>query len=262
MDWSRAKTVFIIMFLILDIFLFYQFMNQKSENNFDIIQETPIDQQLKADNIQIKTELPDKPLKESYIKADEMHFKKQQLIDLSNQTITIINDTTLKSKLTRPYKLKNDWKAADIDHFVSTYTFNGDKYKFAEYDRSKNIITYYQVYKNHVLFKNKSGRIQLFLNDQNEIVSYTQTMLGGIEEVSKQEIITAYDAMIILYNKGLLDGGSSITNVEFGYYTLVPIKTSQLLAPTWRFTIDRKYDFFVNAVEGHVLNAEEEHLSS
>ena len=261
MDWSRAKNVFIMIFLILDIFLISQFIIQKSENTYDLIQDTPIDQQLKADKIQIKTELPLKPTKASYVEADAMVFQANEISSLSGQSIEILNDNILiKSQLTSPYPLKKDWKVADVDQFLKNYVYYGDQYKYYQYDKDKNMITYYQLHKNQMFYKNASGQVQLVLNDKNEIVSYSQTMLDDIKEISKQEIITAHEAMTILYNKGLLDVGSNITNIKLGYYTLVPIKSSQLLAPTWCFTIDDKRDYFVNAVEGHVLNEEEEIL--
>lgn len=261
MDWSRAKTVFIITFLILDIFLTYQYINQRTENNFDLIQETPIDQQLKADNIKVKTEMPAKPTQASYVEADARTFKKEDIATFTGQSIELLNNNLLiKSQLTTPYSLGKDWKTADINLFMKDYVYNGDQYKFYQYDKDKNIITYYQMYKNQVFYKNASGQVQLTLNDKGEIVSYTQTMLDHIEEISSQEIITAHEAMTILYNKGLLTSGSQITKVKLGYYTLVPIKSSQLLAPTWCFTIDNKEDYFVNAVEGHVLNEEQEIL--
>ncbi|WP_033827396.1 two-component system regulatory protein YycI [Bacillus andreraoultii] len=258
MDWSRAKTVFIITFLIMDIFLAYQIFNQRSKNTYDLIQDTPIDQQLKADNIKIETELPLKPTKESYVEADAMRFSDGELAILPDQTIDVLNDTMVKSQLIKPYPLKKDWKKADVDNFVANYVYKGSQYGFYQYNKENHTIMYYQLYDGKMLYKNTSGQIEITLNDKNEIISYTQTMLDGIKKISEQDIITSHEAMTILYNKGSIDSGSSITNVVLGYYTLVPIKSSQLLAPTWCFTIDNKRDYFVNAVEGHVLNEEEE----
>ena len=53
MDWSRAKTIFIITFLLLDIFLIQQLISQRNENTFDTIEETTIDERLEAQNIQV-----------------------------------------------------------------------------------------------------------------------------------------------------------------------------------------------------------------
>lgn len=76
-----------MIFLILDIFLISQFIIQKSENTYDLIQDTPIDQQLKADNIQIKTELPLKPTKASYVEQEMPWFFKPMIFLLYRDSL-------------------------------------------------------------------------------------------------------------------------------------------------------------------------------
>ena len=69
MDWSRAKTIFIITFLLLDIFLIQQLISQRNENTFDTIEEITIDERLEAQNIQVN-DLPTEPTSAPYLEAE------------------------------------------------------------------------------------------------------------------------------------------------------------------------------------------------
>ncbi|MCU9613459.1 two-component system regulatory protein YycI [Caldibacillus lycopersici] len=257
MDWSRAKTIFIITFLILDIFLITQVVKQKDENTFDLMKETSIDEQLKADEITFP-ELPVDPTKENYVEANIKSFSNKELSSLPSQEITISNETYIQSVLSKPFVLKKDFTVKDVDQFVQTYIYNGNQYAYWNFDVEKQTITYYQTYEDKTFYQNASGKVVLYLNDKDEITSYTQTMLVDIQEIKEEEIITAYEALVILYNRHLFQPGSEITDVDLGYYTLVPDMTSQLLAPTWRFSINGQDDLFVNAVEGHVFQVSNE----
>jgi regulatory protein YycI of two-component signal transduction system YycFG len=96
--------------------------------------------------------------------------------------------------------------------------------------------------------------LTLHLNDENEIISYKQTLLEGIEVLSqKQEVLPPIKAIETLYDNGVLQPKSKITKVELGFYTLVQLTESQVLTPTWRFVVDDKENLFVNAFEGKII---------
>ena len=60
MDWSRIKTIFIIAFLILDLFLLTQFLNKHKTNQFEVKSDVSFEESLKADGIEYKS-LPKDP---------------------------------------------------------------------------------------------------------------------------------------------------------------------------------------------------------
>src|SRR5690606_24780823 len=148
----------------------------------------------------------------------------------------------------------------DVDEFIHSQVLNGNQYKYWDYNEEKNEIIYYQVFNGQMLFNNESSQIVIQLNEKNEIVSYTQNMLENIKEIQKQNIITAKQALSILLSKNLLQAESTVSNVELGYYSLVSSEPnqsqsqSQLLAPTWRITLNGEVEYFINAIEGHVFN--------
>lgn len=257
-DWSRAKTIFIITFLILDIFLIYQLINQKSDNSFDLIKEATIDEQLAADEIK----LPDLPdyRKDTYVEAIIKQFKVDELDFLEDQEITYVNDNLIHGVLENPISVTDKIDLKLVDDFVKNNIYQGNTYKFYSYNPENNTLTYYQVYQDKMFYHNNNAKVVLNLNEEFEIYSYTQTMLNRVRQIKDQEILTAHEAIVILYNKGYIESGDEVTNAQIGYRTLVPIPTmsSQLLAPTWMITVNGVENYFVNAVEGHIFQDTEE----
>lgn len=95
---------------------------------------------------------------------------------------------------------------------------------------------------------------------KNELVSYTQTMLTDLKEMGEgektkeQEIITAQTALENLYLKNKIHGNTHVKEAQIGYATLTAsTSNNQVLAPTWNLKTEQKQDFFVNAIEGQVM---------
>ncbi len=260
MDWSRAKTIFILSFLVLDIFLILQIIDQKSASTYDYLSDVPVEEQMAADQITLP-ELPEGPEEEFYIEANVRDFSMENLANPAKNGQLSEESHELQITLDSPYELGENWHISDVDRFVKNFIDSGSEYRYWDYDKTKNTITYFQQYNGKLFYNNRDARIVLQLNEDQEIVSYSQTMLEDITEIKNQAILSALDAVLILYKNRLLERNDEVIDVELGYYTLVPLKSSQILAPTWRISIAGKDDFFINAVEGHIINEETQILN-
>ena len=130
----------------------------------------------------------------------------------------------------------------------------GEEYQFWKKDDEKKAIIYFQKYKSMPLYENISGMLTFYYNSENQIVSYDQTYLEGIDELKeKEEILAPLKAIETLHQKGVLKPKSKITKIELGYSTLIQLAASQVLAPTWRFVVDNEESLFVNAFEGQII---------
>lgn len=252
MDWSKAKTIFIIMFLILDGFLVFEIMNQRNESQVQFKKESSLEEKLESENIKV-VNLPRDIQNEKFVEAALKPFTTKDLSNLKGQETSIHEGTTIRGIFTKPIPLKNDWNEEDIDDFVKQHLIYGDQYRFWSFNQESNTITLCQVYDDKLFLENNRAQIKIFLNEDNEIESYEQTMLDHIRELKEVEIMTATEAVEALFHKGLLNTGSEITDVKLGYYSLIPSTSTQLLAPTWNFVINGEENLFVNAVEGHVI---------
>ncbi|WP_413304976.1 two-component system regulatory protein YycI [Bacillus sp. 1P10SD] len=254
MDWSKIKTIFIITFLILDVYLLFQFMKIRDANKYEIKTEASFEERLKTDEIKY-VELPKEPVKSQYLSAKPKIFTKGDLAKLKGQTPALIEPgTTLQATLEKPVQLSSKFEPAELATFLKENILYGEHYQFGEKNDKKNTIIYYQQYDNFPLFKNRNGMITFTINTDHQIVSYQQTYLEGIEKLmGKEEILTPLKAIETLHSKGNLKPKSKITKVELGYSTLVQLAASQVLAPTWHFVVDDKESLFVNAFEGQII---------
>ncbi|MDQ0215382.1 regulatory protein YycI of two-component signal transduction system YycFG [Oikeobacillus pervagus] len=261
MEWGKTKTIFIIVFLILDIFLLTVFIKKHSASQFEIITETSIEDKLKVDNIDYNKTLQNEVGKAPLITAKTKTFTKKEIELLNRQKITLSNDQTiLSAKLDKPYKL-NKLKKDEIESFVKNFVLYGEHYQLWDYDKDLKKITLYQHFKGHLLFINISGQLTLKLSDDDEIIGYEQTLLEGMEENGKEEVLPAIQAVKTLYKNGMLKPNSEISEVDLGYYTLVQFTESQVLSPTWHFAVKYKGDvehYFINAFDGSLNQKEKE----
>lgn len=255
MDWSRIKTIFIITFLILDVYLLYQLMVKHNANQLEMMKETSVEDQLKAAEITYDA-MPKAAIKDQYVRAKIKEFTKDDTEKLKGQTIFIRDKSILVSKLSEPYQLDEKAEPVSLSGFINENILFGREYQYWERDEKKKTITYFQQYQNKFLYQNVNGngKIVFDFNDKNQIVSYEQTYFEDIKKLDvREEVIQPIKALGILLQKGLIEPKSKVTKAELGYSTIVPLASSQVFAPTWRFIIDNDKSLYVNAFEGQVI---------
>lgn len=220
--------------------------------------ETKVEQQLKDDKITIG-DLPKGPKQASFITAKNKEFSEEDIRVLKNQTPVLKDPNTIVSKLKEPFPSTKNLSKENYNEFLKNYVLDGQKYEFGKVEGTK--VYFFQTYKDKPIFYNDHGMIVAELNEKNELVSYTQTMLTDLKEMGEDEkakeqgIITAQNALENLYFKNELKQNTYVKEAQLGYATLVASATSdtQVLAPTWNLKTDRKVDYFVNAIEGQVI---------
>jgi len=265
MDWSKIKTIFIISFLILDIYLMYEFFKIWDASQYEVVKtesEASIEKRLMADEIDYVT-LPKGYVEDHYLKAKPKVFKDEDLKKsvLADQTVSIDSGTTLESTLDKPLKISDKFGPSELNSFIKSQILYGEDYRFWEKSKDGTMIIYSQNYEGKTLFENVNGKI-IFQIEDNEIVSYRQTYLEEIDKLSKSEkIIQPIKAIETLYTNGLLKPHSSITEPELGYYTLVPLSDkAQVLNPAWCFVVNGKERLFVSAFEGEIVELNENNV--
>ncbi|WP_078414494.1 two-component system regulatory protein YycI [Priestia abyssalis] len=255
MDWSKTKTIFIITFLILDLFLAYQFLEKRDEGQLDMIAEISIEEQLAEEKITYIS-LPKTPLKESYFNAKSKVFSDEEMKKVKKQNVTRLNEYVLQGTFNEPVSLPDSNVSFRLNQFIKENILYGDSYELWDIDKENKTITFYQHYKGKIIYDNASGSAMLVihLNDQDEMVSYEQSLLSNVEKMDdSQEILPPIKAIENLFQKNELTSGSKVTKVELGYYTFAPLSSSQVLTPTWHIVVDEKIDYFVNAFEGQII---------
>lgn len=138
MDWSKTKSIFIIVFLILDIFLMSLLVNKISESNPETLSQATFEDKLKADKITYPKTLTKDRIEEKYIVAKSRKFTDEDIKSLKNQEVNIINENTIHAALDEPYELEDDFSEEDLNDFLKTQLIGGDKYSFGNITRMSN----------------------------------------------------------------------------------------------------------------------------
>lgn len=267
MQWNQIKTLFIICFLVLDVYLLYQYFNKQREDDLSV-QDSPdssIEGQLARENIKIGN-LPDKEYKESFIRVKQhvlSDSENKQLKDLPNQESFAIDGKFILSNFDKPIALPKGAKGDDIATLISNNIIHSDEYEYWTWDKKLNVLIFFQKKMDRPIYFNQNGMILVFLNDKNEITSYTQTMLAKPDETNSEDekLIKPIKAVETLYKSNQLNSGSEIKHAALVFYTRVPLKNGvQVFVPTWKLAVndkDEKKTFFVNAIEGYVIQSDE-----
>lgn len=262
MHWGQIKTLLILSFLILDIYLFVQFMEKKEEADIGVLEQQPstIEEQLQAEAITFQ-DLPKQEYEESYISVKQKIFDEDELVVKNDKQETFIfNKTFIASKLEDPIKMKKDEKREKITEIFNDIVYFPEEYSFYSWNQDVNVLIFFQNKMDRPVYYNQNGLVLLFLNDKNEITFYTQTMLGETEPLAeKRKLIKPIRAIETLYDANELHSEDNIPKVNIGFHTRVPFETGvQVFAPIWKVNVNNEKDYFVNAIEGFIFSTDEQ----
>ncbi|MFC4736247.1 two-component system regulatory protein YycI [Bacillus daqingensis] len=261
MDWSRTKTIFIVTFMLLNIFLGYQLAEKQRHGDINEIEQMTLDSQIEEQRITIEFEETEEELTGAPITGvqrsfeDDITFLEQTL---ERQQIDLIDSTTLYSELDSPYNFSPANLTASTEAFMQQYVFRGEEYQLAAYDEEEGLIGLYQTFEGSMIdqYERDSYHVVLELNDSGQIVSYTQRYLTIVEQGAEEELLTPMQVVERLINDPQVGIGtdSTISSATVGYYNLMEVDANfQIYAPVWRVIVDDE-PFFVNALTGEVQN--------
>ena len=259
MDWSRTKIVFIVIFLVLDVFLFVQYHQKQRSIQFEYLTHAPMEAEstISKENLE---KLPQDSETLTYVSATPKIFNRSDLSKLStsNQNLRIVSKNILRSTLKKPYSSLKINDIGSMKSFMSQYVFRASQYEFWSYEKNSNKIIFIQTYEGYPIYNNQFGRVEILLNDAKEVIGYLQTMLVDITFIGDEEkqpvVLSALEALKIIGEKNVELETISISDVKIGYYTYVPLTGTQVFTPTWYFKFNNGHSYFVNAIEGQIIN--------
>jgi len=255
-QWGQIKALFIICFLVLNVFLIKQLVDRQEEE-LSYIPEASKEEELEL-NINGLETLSADAYTAPLLYAENFNYNEagQALNEtLVSQEAVVVNDVYLYGRFTDPVPVDpTDTEA--LQALVDQYVFRGQTYQFFDYLEAPGLLVFFQQYQ-YPIFYNANAVLFIQLNDQREMIQYAQTRLDQIDEDSdgpeEQALIKQYDAVYRLYhNSSALETNDTITDVELGFHNLASLPNGeQLLNPTWQIEVNETKDYYVNAVEGH-----------
>jgi len=264
LDWNKTKTIFIIVFSILNVFLYTLFLNRHTESKeIEPLSEASVSDRLQADNIQYES-LDSTVEPESYVAGNVRIFKSETMEPRENQTFEIIEEgSKLLATFKTPAAIPNVKDTASFEDFAVKNIDNGSVYKLWKIDKEARKAVLFQTVKNRFIYYNSGGTLTMYWNEESEIIRYEQTQFAELEDFPETvDLLPEEDAVSALYGQRILQPNSTIIDLTLGFSTLVQFTESQVFAPTWRVRVEledgSEEDYFVNAVEGKIIEFENE----
>ena len=259
MDWSRTKSIFIWVFLILNLFLYTQYLESYNEGQLmEVLGETTkIEARLKDDNITYIA-LPNNNENAAYYSGEIKKFLPEEIPFFPNQITQIENENKLIVTMEKPVKLQESGGRNPYVEFVNGHVHEGNAYVLWDVNEEKREATFFQKVNNLTLYYNVRGYVKIYWDEENRVYAYEQTMLEKHEKVDKQQnLLTSIQVLQILYGKNLLKPDSQILEMNLGYSTNVQLTQTQVFAPTWEVRVklaDGTQEIhFVDAVQGNIV---------
>jgi len=255
-QWGQIKTLFIICFLILNIFLVKQLLDRQDEE-IGLIPVTSREEELEF-NINGLEDLADETFTAPLIYSQNYNYNQDPDVfeTLPDQEIIVVEDYYLLSRFSEPIPFDFE----DPDDSLGSYIFRGDHYSYWDHIDSAQVLVYFQKMEN-TIFYNPNAVLFIHLNDAGEITQYAQTQLNMIGDSDEERtLIQQYDAVFRLYHySNELQTGDVISDVILGYHNLVSLPNGeQLLNPTWGIQVNEREHHFINAIDGHNYPKSEE----
>lgn len=259
MDWNKTKTIFIVVFSILNIFLYFLYLNQRTEaQNIQVAGKTSIEDLMKQENITynvpqvVKNDF-------SYISANVKSFSQEELEPLEDQSIVIFDNTQIESIMDTPVSIRNAKEDYDFKDFKTKYVWNGAEYELWEVDKETRKAIFFQRVNGEPIFYSPNATLTIYWDENYEVTHYDQRMLEEFSSDNhKKEVLTQDEAVRSLVTRGYLKQDSKVLNVTPGYSSLVQLTGKQVFAPTWNIRVELKdgtiEDHFINAIEGKVID--------
>ncbi|MEB7773177.1 two-component system regulatory protein YycI [Kurthia gibsonii] len=265
MDWSKTKTIFIIVFSILNVFLYSVYINNyNEEQELEVLGESNIESDLKNANISVGN-LPVSTEKVTYVSGKINTFDNFDFDQVTkNQIITVSDNMIIEGTMKKPEKLEA-LNEKTLTEFLKRTVFKGEEYRLWQINKSAREATFFQVMNDKTIFYNQSATIKVYWSEKEEITKYEQTMFGSLKAIGeKSMLIKPIQAIKTIFEKGYLKDHTTISFVNLGYSTLVPLTETQVLSPTWHIRAmvpdengrKKQQDFFVNAVDNQILDIE------
>lgn len=231
----------------------YNESQQMSRHN-----DTPIEEKLIIDNIKILE--TDNEIKEaSYVSGTVHNFSPEEIEELDNQTVETPLIDKLVSTFDEPIKITDE---NTLEKIVQEQVIQGSSYGLWEVDEENKTAILFQQVNKRLVYYNTNAKLIVHWNEEKELIGYEQTILDDLEDYHvSQKLLTHLQVINKLYDNSLLKPDSTIKEIELGYSTLAQL-TTQVFAPTWHILVElidgTTEEYFVNAVEGRVIEIQKE----
>lgn len=239
MDWSRAKTILIISFALLNGLLGYQlwvsWSEQNSGNTVSLQSVEELNQLLTAEQIDLQDVLPLDLEKMGYVEVDVTHMDDDWLPLSPRITIPQTEDST-----------------SEITEQLQSQIEQLSDYELDEAALQRGEWLYYQLIEDVPVFV---APVEM-RRENNMLSAYRQTYVEVISKERTSTVVSAHAALKAAVEAQLIPAGSTVEDVRLGYIGQLKLEERQFLVPVWRMNVKGLDPLYINALTGGIESIE------
>ncbi|MEB6612560.1 two-component system regulatory protein YycI [Staphylococcus pasteuri] len=253
MNWKLTKTLFIFVFILVNIFLVGIYVDKVNKSQ---INEAESDNRVnfQQEEIKVPVDVLNKDVKDTkmqQITAQSKNFssyaKKHSSLSTSDSGKTINGEIDSTVNV-------SDNNLKEIKNYMKDNIFGGKNYQLSK--MNSDSMTFEQTYNGYPIMNNSKALLKFNIND-HKASSYKQTMMNDIQAAkgsnsSKSQVIGPRKAIEALYFNRYLKRHDEVVDARLGYYSVVKETNVQLLQPNWEIKVkhngkDKTKTYYVEA---------------
>ncbi|EMT39608.1 Two-component signal transduction system YycFG, regulatory protein YycI [Thermoanaerobacter thermohydrosulfuricus] len=271
MNWSKAKTVLIITFAILNVLLYLTIakINKPQPQLLSRQDLYSIEEVLLQNNIILKTTIPQEtepmPLvkvtreifDESFVLENFIKSQKYEKYKENRYTIFKFEDKTIKvdgisfyyfEKSDKFKDMSSSQKEEYVQNFINNYHFKEINVQVEKISQGKEVkIKYFQTYKDYFI---DGGWMEGKIDDKS--FEFSKSWFGSVVmEKAKKEVINAAYALLKLVEIKTDAKLMVVKEIKLGYYFNWSSATKGEAVPVWRITTQDGNRYYINAYTGN-----------
>ncbi|MCU5747097.1 two-component system regulatory protein YycI [Staphylococcus sp. SQ8-PEA] len=250
MNWKYAKTLFIAVFILVNLSLIVIYV--------DKVKKSHIHESKEENEVNFKQEQIDLPRDLPSVDGVKMQLLTARSNDFSSEGRRKTDESSVDDGARLKVDVKDHVPASEEDseplkNYVESSVYDGDHFRLNHIDSKQ--ATFEQTYDGYPIMNNKKARLNFTLKD-GKAERYTQSAMKTIEPSKGEnndmkQVISAKKALEALYYNQYLKRYDNVKLVRLGYYTVVREPNVQVLQANWEITVQHKdkiQTYYVEAI--------------
>ena len=256
MDWKLTKSLYIVVFLLMNIALIYIYMYEHREAVDEIEQSPDI---LSRTGINMENVDAYEPVEMNILTGTIEDFSNAEdlppEVELDDMTGTKI---TVEFEESGPTMLEQN-----LENYTDDYVYRGQEYKYDEVMSTPEQFVFNQMYEDFPIFNHEAARI-VFRGEGRQVKVMEQTRLTNLVENEYTLDLPAKSPVEVveeLYEMKKISDEAIINKARLGYYIILTDEDNVMLRPKWELDItDQGLDktIYVDATtdSGEIIESE------
>lgn len=253
MNWKRAKTLFIFVFILVNIFLLIVYVNKVNHAHVN-----EIDSANQVDFEQEDIKLPNQLQTAKGVEMQLLTARSKDFTNYAKSRDSVSSEDsgyTITVDVNDDITVKND-NITKLNTYIRDNVYKGNGYQLKEMDKDR--IVFEQTYNSYAIMDNSKSML-IFTVDDGKVTKYKQTAMEKIEPSEgtnneKKKVVSPKKALESLYFNRYLKRGDEVTNVRLGYYSVVKETNVQVLQGYWEVKVKHEENEEVYYVEATATN--------